>query len=360
PQDRAVALLRSVAAPEGVALADGRLVRLGAAASQHAGVSSALELYPLSLDPVRALRLARQGLASAARLTVDDVRDRVRARFPQVTLPDRPALDQALNDAEVAVVWNVEAGAGGSGAYERDDTGVGGLSGVTSGIRRLPTRTATGPWSPSAADADPHVQAAADLEGRLQRSLEHGGFLALRVPTSRRGELRRELARFTAEPYGVVPVDLERWFLDELRTAAANRKISWDKLVAADGAVAGSLDHSNLRILTRAAAERVELRVLAAGARVLAWNPGVLVRYGELAVVDRLRARAGLADSDLQTLWLVVFGSTVDAKPLVDGQPVPVLGASEWVDITDVWLTNRHRQHPPTGTDAVAVIGHSA
>lgn len=139
---------------------------------------------------------------------------------------------------------------------------------------------------------------------------------------------------------------------DELRATASDRKVSWDKLVAADAAEVGSRDHTNLRILTRAAAERVEARMLGAGARVLAWNPGVLVRYGELAVVDRLRARAGLADSDLQTLWLVVFGSTVDAKPLVDGEPVPVLGASEWPDITDVWLTNRHRHHAPTGTDA--------
>ncbi len=34
PQDRAVALLRDVALPEGLTLADGRLVRLAAAASQ--------------------------------------------------------------------------------------------------------------------------------------------------------------------------------------------------------------------------------------------------------------------------------------------------------------------------------------
>lgn len=281
----------------------------------------------------------------------------MRARFPQVVLPDRPALDDALRDAEVAVVWNARPGDGDPGAYVRDDTGVGGLSGLTSVVRRQPTRKATSQWTPGATEADPDVQAAADLEGRLQRSLEHGGFLALRVPTSRGRELRRELARFTAEPYGVVPVDLERWFLDELRTTAADRKVSWDKLVAADAAETGSRDHTNLRILTRAAAERVEARVPRAGARVLAWNPGVLVRYGELAVVDRLRACAGLADSDLQTLWLVVFGSTVDAKPLVDGQPVPVLGASEWLDITDVWLTNRHRHQAPTGTDVFATQG---
>lgn len=37
--------------------------------------------------------------------------------------------------------------------------------------------------------------------------------------------------------------------------------------------------------------------------------------------------------------------------PLIEGQPVPLLGASEWIDITDARLTNRHRHHAPTGTD---------
>ena len=342
-----------MAAPEGVALADGRLVRLAAAASQRAGVSSSLELYPLSLDPVRALRLARQGLATADRLTVDDVGDRVRARFPQVVLPDRPELDHALALADVAVRWSSQLGAG-TGAYVRDGTAVGALSGVTSAVPRRSTRmpTSAGQWRRVAEDTDPDLEAAAELEGRLLRSLDHGGFLALRVPTSRGIELRRELARFTADPNAVVPVDLERWFLDELRSTASARNVRWEKVVAADEADATSVDRTNLGILTRAAAERVEQRVLVAGPRVMAWNPGVLVRYGEMAVIDRLRTRAGLADSELQTLWLVVFGSTVDPTPMIDGEPVPVLGASEWLDVTDTWLTNRHRHHPHTGTDS--------
>lgn len=355
PQDRAVSLLRAVPAPAGVALADGRLVRLAAGASQHAGMSSSLELYPLALDPVRALKLARQGLATAERLSVDDVRARVRARFPLVVLPERPALDQAMAEADVAVVWESQP-ADGAGQYVREQTPVGGLSSLTSVVQRESTRVATpsDQWPVVYTNTDPEVQAAADLEGRLERSLQHGGFLTLRVPTNRRLELRRELARFTGTPHDVVSLDLERWFLEELRADAAAKSVSWERLVSADVADPGSKDQTNLRILTHAAAERVEARVLAAGTRVMAWNPGVLVRYGEMAVIDRLRGRAGLADSDLQTLWLVVFGSTVDPKPLIDGQPVPVLGASEWVDITDAWLTNRHRHQAATGTDALA------
>lgn len=347
PQDRAVTLLRAVAPPEGAALTDGRLIRLGAAASQTAGASSALELYPVDLSPVRALRLARQGLAAADSLTVDEVRDRVRSRFPLVDVPDRPELDAALSGADVAVTWDPA-----TEAFRRRGTAVGDLTTMTSVVGRQPThvvrpvRRSTAPT----AEVDPAVTLALDVEGRLERTLAHGGFLALRVATTQGPALRRELARFTADPHGVVPVDLEVWFLDELRTAAQARRITWDKLVAADLAAEGSTDHTNLRILTKEAAREVEQRVLAAGARVVAWNAGVLARYDQMEVIDRLRDRAGRVDSALQTLWLVVFGSTAEAKPAVDGRPVPVLGASEWLDIPTAWLGAPHRHLLPTGT----------
>lgn len=342
PQDRAVALLRDVPAPDGVALPDGRLVRLAAAASQTAGVSAALELYPSDFDPVRALRLTRQGLAGADTLSVEEVRDRVGARFPLVRLPDRPELDRVLHEADVAVSWDPQRGD--DGAYVRDDTAVGDLSTMTGVMARAGTRAVTtAPRPPAVAPSDPAVLAASELEGRLTRSLVHGGFLALRAPTTRRTELKRELARFTGAPHQLRTIDLEQIFLDELRSVAADRRVDWERLVSADQAAEGTTDHTRLRILAREAAERTEQRVLTAGERVLAWNPGILARYGEMGVIDRLRSTAGLADVDLQTLWLVVFGSTAEARPTIDGQVVPVQGASEWVDITDAWLTNLHR-----------------
>jgi serine/threonine protein kinase len=337
PQDRAVSVLREVTAPDGVALSDGRLVRLAAACSQTAGVSTALELYPTALDPVRAVRLVRQALASAETLTVDDVRDRVGARFPLVTLPDRPALDDVLADADLAVLWDPEHLP--SGIYRRPDTAVGELSTVAPAYSRAGTRVAN-PSRPAVAPADPAVAAAAELEARLQRSLAHGGFLALRVPTPHRVELQRELARFTGPPHGLHVVDLERVFLAELRAVAAAQRVQWERLVTADLDSEGTTGYTNLRIFTREAAARTADHVRHAGERVLAWNPGILVRYGHMAVIDQLRGIAGLADSDLQTLWLVVFGSTAESKPSIDGQVLPVQGASEWVDITVDWLRN--------------------
>ncbi len=348
PQDRAVLSLRQVSPPDGVVLADGRLLRLAAASSQHVDVSAALELYPVSLDPARALRLARQGLAAASELTVDDVVSRVRARFPQVRLPERPELDAALKAAEVAVTWS-ESGQ----KFVRTETVVGDLSTVTSFVRRDPTRIASPTERKSLPhdEVDPAVAAASELEGRLDRSLLSGGFLALRVPTTRGNELRRGLARFAGEPQRMASVDIEQVFLEELRAVATEKRVEWEKLIAADLAPEGTTDHTNLRILTHETATRVEARLTKAGPRVVAWNPGVLARYGELSTIDHLRGAAGRADSPLRTLWLVVFGSSADARPSIDGHALPVIGRSEWVDVTDSWLGNEHRSRGATGTE---------
>ena len=339
PQDRALPMLRAVGAPPGVTLSDGRLLRLAASCSQGVGVSSALELYPLDLDPVRALRLTRQSLAAAEQLSVEDVRSRVQARFPLAQLPDRPELDRVLAEADVVVTW-----AGDRDRFIRPGTVVGDLSTMTSVVSRHPTHFA--PVEAGTADAtgvDPEIARAQQVEERLQRSLEQGGFLALRAATSQAVAVRRELVRFTIAPYDLVTVDLERWFLDELLAEAQAINVTWEKVLTADLATEGT-DYINLRSLTHKAAGRLEARVQNAGRRVLAWNPGILATYDELNVLDRLRMQAGLATSDLQTLWVVVFGSGGEGRPMVDGRPIPVEGPVEWLDLTRPWLRNLHRE----------------
>nr|MDT0666933.1 hypothetical protein [Micromonospora sp. DSM 115978] len=102
-----------------------RLVRLAAAASRTAAATARLEIYPRDLDPVRALRIAQAGVIPARphslpgqqassdrdrtpRLTVDQVHERVRARFPElaVPVPEHPALDDLLTEAGFAVSWD--------------------------------------------------------------------------------------------------------------------------------------------------------------------------------------------------------------------------------------------------------------
>jgi serine/threonine protein kinase len=339
PQDRAIVPLRMVPSPAGVVLSDGRLLRLAAFCSQRVGVSSDLELYPVDLDPERAVRLARQSLAAADALTVDQVHSRVRARFPRVELPDRPELDALLVRAEVKVEW-----AGSQDQFVRHATVVGNLSTLTSVVSRQPTRMVDGLLvGGGLSQVEPDVAQAQSVEDRLTRSLAQGGFLALKVATSQEPSARLGLERFGYAPYDMVTVDLEQWFLEELRSLAAQRGVNWDNILEADALTSGR-EFGYLRQLTNEAADNLKERVESAGQRVIAWNPGVLVAFDRLNVIDELRQLAGTAKAELQTLWLVVFGPSGTGSPVIDGQAIPVDGPVEWTDLSDPWLRNVHRQ----------------
>ena len=82
-------------------LSDGRLLRLAAALAAEAALSGQNELYHRDLPITdRARRSRSRGWAGRRPITVQEARDRVRARFPALPpLPDRPRLDQLIDDA---------------------------------------------------------------------------------------------------------------------------------------------------------------------------------------------------------------------------------------------------------------------
>ena len=105
---RVLERLRTLAPPEGApAITESRLIRLAAAASCATALSSRQELYPKGMDAGRAIKLSQGALYGLTAMTVDDVRERVRSRYPEAAaLPDPPALDALLKDAGFAFLWN--------------------------------------------------------------------------------------------------------------------------------------------------------------------------------------------------------------------------------------------------------------
>src|SRR5439155_26073401 len=108
---RVLQVLRAVAAPVGFEpLADGRLLRLAAAASCGAAVSSRQEIYPRGMEALRALKLAQGALFGVRVLSAEQVRDRVAGRYPDAEpLPDPPRLDELLTAAGVELDWEPAA-----------------------------------------------------------------------------------------------------------------------------------------------------------------------------------------------------------------------------------------------------------
>jgi serine/threonine protein kinase len=148
PPARVLQALRAVPAPVGFEpLSDSRLLRLAAAASRGAALSSRQEIYPRGMETLRALKLARGALGGVRELSAEQVRNRVAGRYPEAEpLPDRPQLDELLTAAGVELDWD-PAALDGRGSYV---SSVRGTSVSTGSLPppRLPraTSTASAPW----------------------------------------------------------------------------------------------------------------------------------------------------------------------------------------------------------------------
>ncbi|MEI6665642.1 MAG: BREX system serine/threonine kinase PglW, partial [Chloroflexota bacterium] len=104
-----IAALRRVSVPEGLTpFTDDRLLQVSATASRTAAVSARGELYPRGLDAAKAVRLTLAGVSlRGAPLSAALLAQRVRARFPLAApLPERPALDQLVQDSGTGLRWD--------------------------------------------------------------------------------------------------------------------------------------------------------------------------------------------------------------------------------------------------------------
>ena len=328
PPYRVLQSLREVPAPPGLELADPRLLRLAAGASASAAVSAREELYPRSMPARRALLLAHGALLGESRLAADEVRRRVAGRYPEAEpLPDRPELDALLKDAGWDFAW-AEA----EQAYLR--VGAPGGTATSSSYTRFRS-TEAGRRALTGEEAE-----SARLDEALLRSRDEGSFLALSVRPRWYREARQELeGRF-----GVEVRSLDRLLVEALRETAAEKRVDWNLVLAADGAP-GTRDWTNLMRLVRAARPRVESRLRSADRPVLLVEAGLLARYDLLDLLEDLRDRAGSRDGT-PAVWLLLPSDEQNDLPLLDGHPVPLLTPGQRARIPRAWLRAARGEAP--------------
>jgi serine/threonine protein kinase len=328
---RVVERLRAIAAPENApALSDVRLVRLAAAASQTAAVSSRQELYPRGMDAARALKLSQGALLGVQKLSIRQIRDRVLSRYPEADpLPDRPRLDSLLQDIGFVLEWD-PAQLQGEGCYINRTYQTSSLTVSTDTTRRYPTMTAF-------ADVPvitPEVADARAFEERLQRAEREGAFLALLVNPKHYQRAMDELEK----RFPIQRMDLEGLVLDALKDEAQKAGANWDLVLQAD-ATRGQGDWDKLLLLVRRAIPRVEKALLSAEKTVLLIYPGLIARYGQMDLLERLRDKVGRRDG-IPGLWLLMPG---DGQALIEEQALPILGPGQCTRIPKSWLENLHR-----------------
>jgi serine/threonine protein kinase len=343
PPARVVDMLREVPLPpEAEPLSDARLVRLAAAASQTAAISSKQEVYPRGMDAGRAIRLSHGGLVGVRYLTPAQIRQRVSSRYPlAAALPGRPALDRLLNDVGLELAWDGDRPGG--GAYVSTAHNVLSVTDASSTVPRYPTIART-PGSPTPlfrpSYVPPEVAEARGFEERLRYAEKGGSFLALTVKPNLYERAREELtSRFATQP-----LDLERVFLQALRQAADEVGADWNVVVCADAADPRSEDWRNLNhLIASKVIPQVEQALLEPkdGKTILTYHLNWLQRYGQVVMLSRV-AQA-VQDGRLHGAWLLIPASPQTEMPLLDGAAVPVITNNQWAYIPESWCQNLHR-----------------
>lgn len=326
-------------------LSTARLLALAAAASTRAAVSPRLELYPRDLDPGRALKLARGALLGVRELGVDDVRARVRARYPEMEkeIPNRPELDRLLEEAGWEVRWSTTA-ASNRGAYLNTVVTFTSPTSAPALATRYPT-TLSGSMEDS-----PEVEEAQSFEDKLRAEAAEGGVFIISVAPSYAERVQREIAgRFNVDVYSI-----EAALLRHLRAYADENGADWTVVLEADATPRGSQSWNLLQGAVGEALKRMVSELLGATRPVLLVRPGLLARYDRIDVIETLRGaleRRGRTEGP-PYLWLVVPSDDLQSGPRLDDKEVPVLTPLHWRRVPASWIANRHRAGivpPPLG-----------
>ncbi|MFD4769399.1 BREX system serine/threonine kinase PglW [Streptomyces niveus] len=374
-------------APGAVEWDERRLVELSAAASVNAAATPRLEIYPRDLDLVRALRLTQAGLvrlipgvpeARQPGLTGADVHERVRARFPELVVPDGHGgstrdlptagpLTKALRNAGFDLTLST-----------REDTGT---------LRYLPTRMDTassyltmGAWRRSTdigavtryAD-DPLLAEAVRTEERLTASARRDGYRVLTVWQELSREAVVELGGAPASGavgagsangrIGAQVVSVTELFLAALHALVPlGKKPTWETLLKADAATPGSPNARKFAEYARTAWGTVEPRIrelLDDGgpgtAPLLLTEATAFARYDAMGVLDRL---AEASRQGGRGLWLLVPQSDPAREPKLGQVAVAYqAGLGEWIELPDAWVRNSHRAGDVGGNGAEAHEG---
>ncbi|MEJ7786124.1 MAG: hypothetical protein WKF96_15065, partial [Solirubrobacteraceae bacterium] len=313
-----------------------RLVALAAEASTTAAVSARLELHPRDMSPARALTLGRAALLGGDAISVPEIRRRIAARFPQVQpLPERPELDRLLRDGGFDLRWDEAIDA----YVAPQRVALTGLTSYESSIGRVATATGTTLVRPT---TDPKIVEAREFERRLKDAQRDGGMLSLMAYPQELSDAGTELRRL-----GVTVIDVDDLLIRQLHTEASDLGIpDWGIVLAADAQDRASVEWTNLGRLVDRAMPTIEDQIANTGGTVLLEHVGLLGRYGQLGLFDRLRARI-MAGAPLRACWTLVPSDDQADRPAIDGHGIPVLTPNEYSRIPRPWLRNLHRAGAP-------------
>jgi hypothetical protein len=194
----------------------------------------------------------------------------------------------------------------------------------------------------------PEVEAALALEERLASAVTGRRFLVLTV--AQRYLLRAEDE--VVRRFPVTRMSLAALLLQEMKATAAALGARWEVVLQADAAAPESADCRRLQTLVQRAMPAVEQALLTAAGPVLLVYPGLLARYDQMPLLERLREACG-RKYDAPGFIVLIAADAQRHMPVLDGKPISVIMTSEWARIPEAWLENVHRggQQLPTSME---------
>jgi len=334
---RALERIRAVSAPDSFSeLSNPRLLRLAAAASQSAALSSRAEFYPRGMPAKRALELAQGALLGSKALSVQDVQARVSGRYPVAeVLPGRPQLDELVTGLDIGFRWDAqfELANGNKGAYCLISAGL--------------TSYGTGSTSYSAItqqseESSVSLKEVKELHNRLQQVVSGSHFLALTVRPRQWLQAQKKLC----EAYPFKPISFDELLLRHVHGVCDSmpRSPDWQVVLKADSSERTSRDWQNLQRLVQRALPEMAQEILQTGQPVLLTDPGLLARYDLigtwLADLRRQMMEVGSGASlDVPGLALLIAADDQLSGAAIDGSLVPTgAGSKEYARIPTSWL----------------------
>jgi hypothetical protein len=220
----------------------------------------------------------------------------------------------------------IPTAADGQGAYRFRRTDQYTLSSGTYGTGGTPLETVT-----PLAESEAEVRL---FERKLASAEKDGAFLVLSVAPHDLARAEQVLRkRFKLETR-----NLDRLVIPELKEKAAEKRVKWDVVLRADQCDHNSRDWGNLATLFRICMSDVEAHLSKCEKTILLTYPGLLARYDQMSILDRLRDRIGVQGSELHGLWILVPEESAGPLPTIAGKPIPVIGSGQHARVPSVWL----------------------
>jgi hypothetical protein len=179
----------------------------------------------------------------------------------------------------------------------------------------------------------PEQEAVQDFDRRVRYAIENGSFLALGVEPKLLQSAERRLAR----KYQVASESLEELLIQEMKGAAAKVGANWDVVRKADAGGPGGANWRTLLTLVGRAVPEVERRLAHAEKPLLLSYPGLLARYQQLGVLQRLQQSAGRPGGPPAVLVLVAADGQ-HQLPMIDGHALPVISSNQWLPVPGAWI----------------------